>query len=93
MEKKLVFSLKNRRRSNISDGVFVLNFLFDGGADPTCEDSADSDDSGRLDVSDAVFLFNYLFGGGEAPPSPGADECGVDPTAGLLDCVRYDGCG
>ncbi len=79
---------------DLSDGVFVLAFLFLGGPAPGCFDAADSDDSGRLDLTDAVFLFGWLFLGGPAPPDPmpsvpeyAPEDCGADPTPDTLDCV------
>ena len=83
---------------DITDGVFTLNFLFQGGPQPTCSDAADSDDSGTLNISDGVFLFNYLFLGGSPPPPPGPADCGPDPTAKALpvdplDCGAYEACG
>ena len=65
---------------DLSDGVLVLQYLFQGGLQLSCRDSGDSDDSGNLDLSDAIFTFTYLFLGG-APPPPRFAECGDDPTA------------
>jgi hypothetical protein len=75
---------------DISDGLFVLNFLFAGGPRPPCLDAADTDDSGRLDLTDGVFFLSWMFLGGPAPPPPGPNDCGLDPTADALvnrDCV------
>ena len=77
----------------LSDGVFLLNFLFLGGGRPTCDDAADANDSGTLDISTAVYLFNWLFAGGSPPPAPGPKVCGDDPTPDELDCDAYDNCG
>jgi hypothetical protein len=77
---------------DISDAVFVLNWLFMGGEDPSCLDAADTDDSGTLEITDAVFLLGWLFLGGSAPPAPGAETCGTDPTADSLDCSDYEPC-
>lgn len=52
---------------DISDGVFILNFLFLGGDGPACADIANANSDGQVDMSDAVFLFSYLFLGGPAP--------------------------
>ncbi len=68
-------------RSDISDSVWTLNYLFGGGSRPCCGDSADVNDDGKVDISDPIRELNYLFQGGPAPPSPGPDlPCGVDPT-------------
>lgn len=76
---------------DLSDGVLVLQYLFQGGPRISCRDSGDSDDSGNLDLSDAIFTFTYLFLGGSPPPPPFA-ECGEDPTADGLECESYELC-
>ncbi|MEM7262637.1 MAG: hypothetical protein AAF488_11650, partial [Planctomycetota bacterium] len=70
---------------NITDGIFILNFLFLGGASPQCEDSADADDSGAVNITDGIFVLNFLFLGGDTPPAP-TGNCGVDPTEDTLFC-------
>ncbi|MEM7234076.1 MAG: hypothetical protein AAF517_18005 [Planctomycetota bacterium] len=72
---------------DISDGVFILLYLFVGGTPPDCEDAADIDDNGRIELTDAVFGFNYLFVNGDRPPEPGPSECGFDPTDDALGCM------
>ena len=77
---------------NITDGVFVLNYLFLGGPEPPCQDAADSDDNGTLNITDGVRILNYLFLGGPAPPAPGPDVCGSDPTPDDLPACVYENC-
>ena len=72
---------------DIADPIATLGYLFLGGAELSCLDAADADDSGGLDITDAVRSLNYLFLGAEAPPAPGADVCGEDPTEDELDCA------
>ncbi|MBN1441465.1 MAG: lamin tail domain-containing protein [Planctomycetes bacterium] len=73
---------------DLSDGVFILNYLFTGGRTPDCFDAADTDDNGTLELTDAVRIFSYLFLGAAAPPSPGPDDPGPDPSDdGLPPCV------
>ena len=80
---------------NITDGIFVLNFLFLGGPDPGCAFAADADDSGTINITDGIFILNFLFLGGPEPPTP-HPECGTDPTANQgegLDCLMpHAGC-
>ena len=73
---------------NIADGIYLLNFLFQGGPAPTCDDACDSDDDADLAVNDAIYIFNYQFNEGPAPtaPFPVAD---LDPTPG--DGLGCDG--
>jgi hypothetical protein len=80
---------------DIADAVFVLRYLFQAGPAPTCLDSADIDDGGRLDISDAVALLRYLFSGGWPPSAPfldGCGACGFDPSVDALDCASYAPC-
>jgi len=78
---------------DISDGLCLLGFLFDGEQGPTCLDAADANDDGALDCSDPVFVLGYLFLGSEKPAAPGPppDECGIDPGSSL-GCTSYSGC-
>lgn len=66
---------------DIADGIFGLNFLFQGGPDPTCDDACDSNDDALIDAADCIYIFNYRFLEGPAPlaPFPTAD---LDPTPG-----------
>jgi len=78
--------------NDISDAVFVLNYLFvGGGLVPECAKSADANDSGVLDLTDAIFELNFLFQGGQPipPPFPG---CGLDETEDPLSCEAYAPC-
>ena len=76
---------------NISDPVFVLNFLFAGGEEPTCLDTADVDDDGAVNITDGIGGLNNLFGGG-APPRAPFPDCGVDPTPDDLACRPFAPC-
>ena len=77
---------------NITDGVFVLNYLFIGGPTPTCLDAADSDDNGQLNITDGVRILNFLFLGGPEPPAPGTSNCGPDPESDDLEACVYGSC-
>jgi hypothetical protein len=72
-------------RADVSDAVYLLNWLFLSGPAPPCEDAADADDDGELAITDAIALLNALFVGAGAlrPPYP---EPGVDPTLDGLGC-------
>ena len=43
-------------------------------------------------VADAIATLSALFNGGPNPPTPGPDNCDLDPTDDLLGCGSYDGC-
>ena len=68
---------------DVSDGIFTLSWLYDGGRRPFCLDAADATDDGRIDVSDPIATFNALFAGGAALPPP-FPERGVDLTPDAL---------
>jgi uncharacterized Zn-binding protein involved in type VI secretion len=78
--------------SDLSDGIYVLSFLFSDGETPLCTDAADTDDSGEVDISDAINLFAFLFLGGIIPPPPGHHDRGPDPTESPLSCEEYGVC-
>ncbi|MGE3164451.1 MAG: hypothetical protein AB7O52_06075 [Planctomycetota bacterium] len=72
---------------DIADGVYLLNFLFQSGPDPVCDDACDFNDDGSLDATDAIQTFNYVLGlpvGSEPPPpaAPGPFVPGIDGTTG-----------
>jgi hypothetical protein len=69
---------------DISDPIFILDFLFLGGTAPVCLDAADIDDDGALSLTDGIRLLNYLFLS-DAPPPPPGPNCGEDPTADPLE--------
>ena len=78
---------------NITDGVFVLNFLFLGGATPPCREASDANADGDVNITDGVFLLNFLFLGGPEPSAP-FGECGTDPTQAPdeVDCAAFAAC-
>ncbi len=51
----------------ISDAVYLINFIFAGGAPPLSSTAADVDCSGFVTISDAVYLITYIFAGGAGP--------------------------
>ncbi len=71
---------------DLTDAIFVLNFLFLAGVTPPCMDAADSDDSGLLDLTDGIYSLNFQFLAGPRPPAPGPEACDEDPTADDLEC-------
>lgn len=54
----------------ISDAVFLISYIFGGGAAPNPTCNGDADGSGAITISDAVYLISYIFGGGAAPHCP-----------------------
>jgi hypothetical protein len=75
---------------NITDGIFILNFLFLGGATPTCMEAADSNGDGGLNITDGIYVLNFLFLGGPEPPAPYPGCGSLDRE---VDCASYPPCG
>lgn len=78
-------------RVDLSDAIFSLRYLFQGGEAPLCLDALDSNDSGQVDISDPTHTLRHLFQGADAPPAPGM-ECGEDPTDDNLGCASFPPC-
>jgi len=52
---------------DISDLVYLVDYMFSGGVEPGCPNEANVDATGELDISDLVYLVDYMFSGGPAP--------------------------
>ncbi len=47
--------------ANISDAVYIINFIFLGGPEPATACGGDADGNGITNISDAVWLIKYIF--------------------------------
>ena len=54
---------------NVSDVVYLINYLFIGGPEPIPMEAGDLNCDGLINVSDVVYLINYLYIGGPPPCS------------------------
>ena len=63
---------------DISDLVYLVDYMFSGGPAPECWEEANIDGSGPagaedgsadIDISDLVYLVDYMFSGGPEPPA------------------------
>ncbi len=52
---------------DLSDVVFLINYLFKGGDAPEAQRLGDPTADCEIDLADAVFLLNYLYKGGPEP--------------------------
>jgi hypothetical protein len=59
---------------NVSDAVFIINYIFVGGDPPNPIESGDCNCDGTCNVSDAVMIINYVFVGGNAPCDTDGDD-------------------
>jgi hypothetical protein len=55
---------------NVSDVVYLINYLFLGGPEPSPLQSGDVNCSSKIDITDVVYLINYLFISGPPPSCP-----------------------
>ncbi len=54
---------------NISDLMFLVDYMFQSGSVPVCMGEADVDgDMEPINISDLMYLIDYMFQGGSAPP-------------------------
>ena len=56
---------------DVSDAVFLINFIFNNGPTPSPICRGDADGSNDVNVSDAVYLVNFIFNDGPDPHCPG----------------------
>ncbi len=56
--------------ANISDVVYLIGYIFSGGAAPQPLQAGDANCDEAVSISDAVYVINYIFGGGQAPCDP-----------------------
>ncbi len=74
-------------RLNITDGIFILNFLFTGGDAPTCREASDTNADSRVNLTDGVYVLDFLFRAGPNIPAP--TECAIVED---VDCERFAPC-
>lgn len=77
---------------NLTDSVYLINYLFASGEMPPCFDAADFDDNGVLNITDAIYLLNYLYLGDKPAPLEPFNQCGVDPTMDNIGCTSFLPC-
>ncbi len=54
-------------QTDISDLVFLVAFMFQGGAEPPCVSEGNVDGSNGIDISDLVMIVDFMFAGGLPP--------------------------
>ena len=81
--------------SPLLDSLALLNWAFNGGVPPACEDAADADDNGTVAaLIDSLALLQWGFGDQPPPPAPGPFECNLDPDldADGIGCETEPNC-
>lgn len=71
---------------DLADSIFLEQYLFLGGDEPTCFSACDVNDDGLVNIADSITNLSYLFVAGAAPPPP-FGSCGSDPTLDDLICL------
>ncbi|MFQ5607634.1 MAG: dockerin type I domain-containing protein, partial [Candidatus Zixiibacteriota bacterium] len=56
-------------RVDLTDIVFLIDFIFRSGVPPVSFDAADADFDSRIRITDVTFLINYLYRNGPPPPN------------------------
>jgi hypothetical protein len=52
---------------NVGDAVFLITYIFRGGAEPVCMKEGDANNDCQVNVGDAVYIINYVFKSGQEP--------------------------
>jgi len=78
---------------DISDLVYLVDYMFTGGPAPACPEEANIDGSccanppgeslSDIDISDLVYLVDYMFNGGPPPPACGESAVSSPKTAAV----------
>jgi hypothetical protein len=78
---------------NITDGIYILNFLFLGGETPPCMEAANPNDDTVVNITDGIYVLNFLFLGGPDRLPPGVN-CGEEPgdSPSNMGCDSYTNC-
>lgn len=63
---------------DLTDAVFTLLYLFQGGQAPACLDAADFNDDADVEITDPILILNFLFLGVDLSAPPGPYRCGED---------------
>jgi hypothetical protein len=86
---------------NVADAIYILNYLFKGGAAPDPWEAGDCNCDQTVDAGDAIYLLNYLFKAGPPPCTVvgavlgyyGCKEFRKDPASDSTppdqDCIEY----
>ena len=59
---------------NVSDAVYIINYVFLGGDAPNPIETGDVNCDDSCNVSDAVYIINYVFTSGNSPCDPDGDN-------------------
>ncbi|MDH3889548.1 MAG: hypothetical protein OEV49_00565 [candidate division Zixibacteria bacterium] len=66
---------------DISDLVYLVDYMFTGGPQPCCFEDVDVNCDGSIDISDLVYVVDYMFTGGPQPCRCDCLDCGKSSDA------------
>lgn len=52
---------------NNADAIYIVNYVYKGGAVPPCLTAADANYDCNINIGDAIYIINYIFKGGGQP--------------------------
>jgi hypothetical protein len=64
---KICGDVNDDMQVNVSDAVYIINYVFVGGDPPVIQRSGDVNCDENTNISDAVWIINYVFVGGNDP--------------------------
>jgi hypothetical protein len=80
-------------RVDVADAIALLDWLFQGGAEPGCLDAADANADAAIDLADPIIILMALFSpDGPSLPAPGPLACGFGPPGPGLGCAVDPAC-
>lgn len=59
--------IDQNKQVDITDYVFLINYIFASGMPPQDMDDADVDCNSKINITDCVYMINYIFAGGPLP--------------------------
>jgi Dockerin type I domain len=59
---------------NISDALYIINYIFTGGAAPSPLSNGDTNCDQKVNISDALIIINFIFISGSPPCDSGGDS-------------------
>ena len=68
-------------RLDVTDAVYQLQWMFQGGEDINCKRCVDNNGDGKIDITDAIYLLSFLFMGGPEPVYGGVSDGVKDVVA------------
>ncbi|MCH7879286.1 MAG: dockerin type I repeat-containing protein, partial [candidate division Zixibacteria bacterium] len=57
----------NDTKTNIADVVFLISWLFTGGASPACCAEGSANGDGKINIADVTYIISWLFSAGPFP--------------------------